>query len=298
MIVILAFLARPSHVLESTDRVARADTVRVLTFNIRYGSANDGPDRWEFRAPRVIETMRELAADIAGLQEAEAFQIQELLVALPQFAAVGVARDDGRTRGEACPILYDRTRFTVAATGTFWLSDTPNKPGSISWDNVCTRVCTWARFIDLKSGRGLYVYNLHYDHVGQQSRENASKQVRAHFFQQTTQESANDPLIVLGDLNAPEDNAAIRSLKGEQSSEANDDKLQLRDTYRVFHPNTPAGTFTGFQPDNDGGTRKIDYILIGPGLMTKAADIDRRKIDGRYPSDHFPVWADLMWRSN
>ncbi|MGE3180222.1 MAG: endonuclease/exonuclease/phosphatase family protein [Phycisphaerae bacterium] len=276
-----------------TEKTDETQKVRVMTFNIRLGSANDGPDRWEVRAPRVIETIRESNSDVVGLQEAESFQTRALLAALPRYAAVGVSREDGRVKGEACVILFDRARFSVESSGTFWLSDTPAQPGSITWDNVCTRICTWARLIEWESGRGLYVYNLHFDHVGQDSRERAALLVRQHFNEHVANAGVHDPLVVMGDFNVDEENPALATLL--HGDNANAKTFKLRDSYRVLHAGARAGTFTGFKVENDGGTRKIDYVLIGPGLRVTAADIDQRKVDGRWPSDHFPVWAELAW---
>lgn len=267
-----------------------SEPLRVATFNIRYGSAPDGEDRWELRRSRVVETIRELDLDVVGLQEAEAFQTREILAALPRYAAIGVSRDDGRLKGEACPLLVDRTRFVIAESGVFWLSDRPEEPGSITWDNVCTRVCTWARLIDWETGRGGYVYNVHLDHVGQQSRERAAVQVRADFAKRAARAGAADPLIVMGDFNAAEDNPAIATIRG-----TSDDPLTLRDAFRVLHADGAGGTFNGFKLDSEGGDRKIDYVWVGPGWQVVQTGIDRRKIDGRYPSDHFPVWAELRW---
>lgn len=263
--------------------------LRVVSFNIRYGSANDGPDRWELRRDRAVATVRDLAPGVLGLQEAEAFQVAELLDALPGHAALGVGRDDGRTRGESSPILFDRLRFTVAESGVMWLGETPEVIGSRSADAAITRVCTWARLIELRTGRGLYVYNAHFDHRGQRSRELAAEQLADHARRMSERADRRDPVIVMGDFNAAEDNPAFQTLTKP------DERGGLIDTFRAVHPDAPGGTFTGFDTASDGGTAKIDHVLIGPGLQTLDAGIDRRTIDGRYPSDHFPVWADVAW---
>jgi endonuclease/exonuclease/phosphatase family metal-dependent hydrolase len=268
--------------------IGPTEPFRVLSYNIRYGSAADGPDRWENRRDKVIETIRDLDAGIVGLQEAEIAQIRELLAALPRYAAAGVGRDDARIGGEASPILYDRTRFTLAETETFWLSETPGEPGSISWRAACPRVATRVRLVDLESGAGLHVYNTHWDHISQRARAESARIIREHIARLDGGLDSPDPVVVMGDLNAAEDNEAFLALLDGPPGPA------LRDTYRVVDPESDAGTFTGFRVDSDGGTRKIDHVLAGPGLEVLDAGIDRRKIDGRYPSDHFPVWADLQ----
>lgn len=263
--------------------VCAEEHLRVVSFNIRFGSAADGPDRWQLRAEKVAMTLRDLDADVVGLQEALPFQIRELLDACPRYAATGVSREDGKTDGEASPILYDRTRFTLAAAGTFWLSDTPDEPGTNTWGAACNRVCSWARLVELETGEAFVVVNTHWDHISQPAREKSA----ALILDRAEQLSAGDPLLITGDMNADETNPAMTTLMRGSGA------LRLIDTYRAEHPDERAGTFTGFRTDSDGGDRKIDYVLAGPAWRIKDADIDRRKIDGRYPSDHFPVWAEL-----
>jgi len=273
-----------------------AEPHRVLSYNIRFGSAGDGPDRWELRRGKVAQTIRDLDADVVGLQEVEAFQVRELLEALPSYAAVGVHRDDGKLAGEAAPLLYDRTRYTLDRTGTFWLSDTPDIVASNTWGAACNRTCTWARLVDLKTGEAFSVYNTHWDHVSQPAREGSARLI----VQRIDNRPDDGPFIVMGDMNADEDNPAFRILL-EGAGGSNDGSMgssnsgwRMTDTYREHHPAANAGTFTGFRLDSDGGDRKIDHVLRGPGLRVLDAGIDRRKIDGRYPSDHFPVWADVV----
>lgn len=258
---------------------------RVATYNIRFGSANDGPDRWELRREKVVETTRDLDAVIVGLQEAEAFQVRELLEALPRYAAAGVFRDDGRLEGEGTPILFDRTRYTLVSSETFWLSDTPEIPASNTWGAACVRVCTRVRLIELDSGRTLTVFNTHYDHISQEARLNSTRLLlrRVH----AEGRGGEEPVIVMGDFNADESNPAYQAFFESSMGPP------LRNAFRAMHPEARAGTFNAFKPDSDGGDRKIDHILVSPTLRVLDAGIDRRKIDGRYPSDHFPVWAML-----
>src|SRR5688572_24533450 len=142
----------------------RDSDLRVMSFNIRYGTARDSIDSWPHRREMVFDVMRSFDADIMGLQEALRFQLDEVGAALPAYAELGVGRDDGKTAGEYSAILYRRGRFDVLDQGTFWFSDTPATPGSASWGNRITRICTWARLRDRTGGRTFYVYNLHLDH--------------------------------------------------------------------------------------------------------------------------------------
>lgn len=262
---------------------------RIMTFNIRFGSADDGPDSWGARRGRVTRTIERHAADIIALQEPFAFQVVDLLEDFPRYAAIGTHRLDGRTSGEGCVTLYDRARFTVASSGVFWLSDTPDVPGSISWDNAWPRSCTWARLIELGSGRGVYVYNVHLDNRGGDSRLRGARQIRDHFERVTAGPRADDPVVVLGDFNAVPGSPPIRALIGEPSG-----RPRLADAYLLPASREEVGTYTGFDLASDGGERRIDLILVSPRLNVLDALIDSSKVDGRYPSDHFPMWVDVM----
>lgn len=258
----------------------------VMSFNIRYGTADDGPDRWEARRELVFEVLRAERPDIVGLQEALHFQIQEILEALPQFAMVGVGRDDGKTEGEYSAILYRRDRFSVESSDTFWFSDTPDVPGSTSWGNTITRLCTWARFAD-KSGPAFYAYNVHLDHRSQRSRERSA----ALLAERIRSRTPRAPVVVTGDFNAGEDNPAVETLR----------KLPeggpfLVDTFRLKHrTEATVGTFNGFELGNTGGD-KIDYVFAEPATEVLEATIVRTSRDGRYPSDHFPVVARIRFK--
>ena len=157
---------------QSVQTPAR-EPLTVMSFNIRYGTANDGDNHWNLRREFLFDVMRETDVDLAGLQEALDAQLGELLQVLPQYGLVGVGRDDGRTRGEYAAILYRRDRFRVSDAGTFWFSDTPEVVASRSWGNRITRICTWARFVD-RDGQAFWHYNVHLDHESQPSRERSA----------------------------------------------------------------------------------------------------------------------------
>ena len=142
----------------------------VMSFNIRYGTANDGEYRWEARKDGVAQVLQTERPHLLGLQEALDFQLREVKQMLPGFQAVGVGRDDGKSAGEFAAILFDTSRLSLMRSDTFWFSDTPNVPGSKHWGNNDVRACTWAYFRDLETGSYFYLYNLHLDHLSQPSR--------------------------------------------------------------------------------------------------------------------------------
>ncbi|UCG56985.1 MAG: endonuclease/exonuclease/phosphatase family protein [Phycisphaerales bacterium] len=265
--------------------------VRVMSFNIRYGTASDGENRWQNRREIVCDLLRSAECDVVGLQEALAFQIDRIGKVLPKYGQVGVGRDDGRTKGEYCPILYRQDRFMLDESGTFWLSDTPDVPGSSHWGNACVRICTWVRLVEKKSGSACYIFNIHLDHVSQPSREKSvallAKRIR--------DRRCPDPFVVMGDFNAGEQNPAVMYLKGRTKLDHVAEGLSrspvtMVDTFRVLHPEAAdVGTFNGFKGDRTG--EKIDYVLAPPEVTVLEAKIVRDDSDGRYPSDHFPVVA-------
>jgi endonuclease/exonuclease/phosphatase family metal-dependent hydrolase len=296
---VLATICAPALAQQSASE-GRDLELDLVSFNIRYGTANDGENAWEHRREMVTGLLARLDADIVGVQEALRFQLDEITESLPGYLEIGVGRDDGATAGEHSALLVRAERFAVDASGTFWLSDTPDVPGSKSWGNEITRICTWARLVEKDSGRAVYVFNTHFDHQSQPSRERSAELIgeriaaRAH---------VGDPVVLMGDLNAGEDNPALRYLRGE-SGRATDGSAwpghepapspRLIDAFRAAHAEaTEVGTFNGFEPGTTGG-EKIDHVLVSRGAEVVDAGIDRTSRDGRYASDHFAVWARVV----
>ncbi len=260
---------------------AAPQSISVMSFNIRYGTANDGPDRWEVRAPRTHEVIRRHKSDIIGLQEALDFQITQILSRLPDYKAVGVGRDDGKNAGEFSSILYDSSRLKLIESSTFWLSDTPSVVASKTWGNGITRICTFASFEQLSSKRRFYVFNTHLDHQSQPSREKSIGLI----LQKIKARPVHAPVIVTGDFNAPEENAAVLAMK----------LGGFTDSWRVLNPTLPQpGTFNGFK--DSYAPNKIDYIFADSGWIVKKAEIVMDKLRGRWPSDHMPVTAQLEFK--
>lgn len=281
-IVLLLWVVPLSGVAEGAQ--AASEPLTVMTFNIRYATAPDGENQWTARRDLLFDVIRAHDADLIGLQEALASQIAEITAAVPAYAVVGVGRDDARAAGEFSAILFKRDRFRVADAGTFWFSDTPEVPASKSWGNNITRICTWARFID-RDGRGFYHFNLHLDHQSQPSRERSAALLRTRIDRRAF---PGEPVVVTGDFNVGEDNPALGALVGPNGP--------FVDTFRVLHPDaTDVGTFTGFTYGKVSGG-KIDYVLVQPGTDVLAASILHDSRNGRYPSDHLPVFARIRLR--
>jgi endonuclease/exonuclease/phosphatase family metal-dependent hydrolase len=267
----------------------------VMTFNIRYGEAKDGENSWDKRKDMACDLLRRQAPDVIGLQEALRSQIDDIRSSLPQYDELGVGRDDGKTKGEYSAILYRKDRLDVNESGTFWLSDTPEVCGSITWGNACTRLCTWGRFVPKAAGKAFYLFNTHLDHISQYSRDRGiillADRIR--------DRRHKDPILITGDFNTGEDNPVVRYLKGERELQVAGDGLSknpfpLVDTFRVLHPDArDVGTFNGFKGNGSGA--KIDYIFAPRDTKVFHAEILRDSKDNRYPSDHFPVLAALRF---
>lgn len=272
----------------STASPARAEELRAMTFNIRYGTAPDGINAWPLRRALTFQVIRDFAPAVLGVQEALRFQLDELENEMPGFAEIGAGRDDGVEKGEYSAILYVSARLEALEHGTFWLSDTPAVPGSMTWGNKFPRIVTWARFRDRDAGNStFYVFNTHWDHESQPSRERSSALLMKRIRERA---HAADPVLVMGDFNSGEDNPAFQALLaapiGAKAS------ARLYDTFRAVAADAQNfGTFNGFRGDRSGP--KIDAILASPDWQTVAADIVLLSDGGVYPSDHFPVTATL-----
>jgi endonuclease/exonuclease/phosphatase family metal-dependent hydrolase len=268
------------HEAQPAAAVQERAPLTAMSFNIRYGTANDGENRWPLRREFLIDVMREQAADVVGLQEALDFQIDEITAALPGYGVIGVGRDDGARKGEYTAILFRRDRFQVSDAGTFWFSDTPEVIASKSWGNRITRICTWARLVD-RDGRAFWHYNVHLDHESQPSRERSTALLRKRIDERRLPQ---EPVIVMGDFNAGEQNPAMAAMRAGGV---------FLDTFRVKHPDEKTvGTANSFDPGRVTG-EKIDYIFAPAGAEVMRAEIVRTARNGRVPSDHFPVVAHI-----
>jgi len=279
----------------SSEPSADTPELLVMTFNIRYGSADDGDNSWDKRKDLATDVLRKHSPDVVGLQEALRSQIDDIRAALPEYGELGVGRDDGKTGGEYSAILYKKDRLTVTESGTFWLSDMPEACGSITWGNNCTRVCTWGRFVPKSPGKPFYMFNTHLDHISQYSRERSAILLSTRI----RDRAQKDPVILTGDFNVGEDNLVVRYFKGEQELHIAGDghsgnPVPLVDTFRTLHGDaTEVGTFHSFKGSRSNA--KIDYIFTLPGTKVLQAEILHDNNDNRYPSDHFPVKAAMRF---
>lgn len=284
-----------ANAMPSADPSPRRGSVgaalRVMSFNVRYGTADDGADRWELRRDLLVRTIRTFDPDLLGVQEALGFQCDELSMELGRdYAFHGAGREDGKQNGEFTGIFFKRVRFERLVGGHFWLSENPDTPGSRSWDAELTRMASWVRLRDVKAGHeaaGTVMFvNTHWDHIGKQARFESAKVIR----RKISELHPGGSTIIVGDFNAREDDEEYPELLRA----ADDDGPKYVDAYRSVHPDrqTDEASFHGFKGGREGS--RIDWIFHSDDLKATEATIDRTSQDGRYPSDHYPVTAVLV----
>jgi endonuclease/exonuclease/phosphatase family metal-dependent hydrolase len=245
--------------------------LHVMTFNIRLNVASDSLNAWSYRKDKLASQVLFHQAELLGVQEALHDQMMDLGERLPQFKFVGVGRDDGKTKGEYSAIFYDTTRLLVLQSNTFWLSLTPEVPGSKSWDAAITRIVTWAKFKDRKTKKILYAFNTHFDHMGKVARKESALLL----LQKIKEIAGTTPAVITGDFNAKPTDEPIR------------EELSATPHYG------PTGTFNGFR-SKETDDLPIDYIFIkGKWKVLNHATISQTW-EGRFASDHFSVLAELV----
>jgi endonuclease/exonuclease/phosphatase family metal-dependent hydrolase len=250
-----------------------AQQVKVMTYNIRLDTPVDSINQWPKRTQKVFDVIRKYDPDILGVQEAIHHQLMDLLKNLPQYDYVGVGRDDGKTKGEYSAILFKKDRFTVQQQGTFWLSETPEVPGSKSWDAAITRVASWAKLRDKKTKKDFLSINTHFDHIGKEARRHSADLLKT----KATELGKDLPIIITGDFNCTRSDPPYSTIM-------NPEGIKLIDPL----PGEPVGTSCGFKV-NGIECRAIDYLFC-TGHWTASDYKVITDNDGKYyPSDHLPV---------
>jgi len=290
------YASSPLIPASQAELTSQQDSFRVMSFNIRYGSADDKENAWTLRRELVFNIISEYQPQLVGVQEALDFQLDEIIEKLPEYSYIGVGRDDGDKLGEFSAILYLKDRYNVISQDTFWLSDTPGIVNSKTWGNTLPRIVTWAKLEDTQLNRKLYMFNTHFDHRSQPSREKSAQLIVKRVL---ARDDYTIPAVITGDFNAGEYNSVIRYLIEDQAitmstGESLTNPQPFKDTFRTRNPEAvKVGTANRFEGYSVG--EKIDYIFVSGHLSTTGAMIIRDNDQGRYPSDHFPVIADLAF---
>jgi endonuclease/exonuclease/phosphatase family metal-dependent hydrolase len=267
---------------ENNQENVKQTSITIMSYNIRYDNPGDGINAWANRKNHVADMMAGIyKADIIGVQEALRHQLDDLQDRMTTYSWVGVGRDDGRDRGEFSPIFYNTDRFELVSTNTFWLSETPHRPGSKSWDAAITRIVTWARFKDMTSDREFYFVNTHFDHIGETARVESAKMISA--FVEDLEN--NLPIIVTGDFNVPETSEVYSVMTG--SPQLSDARYESKSGHKG--PTASFSDWETLRPDES----RIDYIFVSDEIEVVSHLIADDKYGGRFPSDHLPVVIEI-----
>jgi endonuclease/exonuclease/phosphatase family metal-dependent hydrolase len=271
----------------TTTMDANAADYKAMSFNIRYGTANDGDNHWDKRKHVVAKIIRMHQPDVVGMQEVLKFQEEYLAQHCPGYAHVGVGRDDGKNKGEMTPVFYRTDRFTWVSSATLWLSDTPEVVGSKTWDNDLPRIVTYVVLKDNRTGQELVFASTHFSHMSENHRRKSADFLR----KQLPEITQNRPTILVGDFNATVNSAAYKTLV---DNPANTDGHTYIDTFIAATPaqQEQTGTFGGFTGTPSRASR-IDWILCSDHFVPQTCQILKDNIAGRYPSDHYPILAEL-----
>lgn len=256
--------------------------LKVMTFNVRFDNPADGINAWEHRISLVEAYMAEVAPDIVGMQENLHHQNEDLLRIMPGYRYVGTGRDDGGKGGEYSPVFFRSDRFELLDDGQFWLSETPDVPGSIGWEAVLPRVVAWARLKERESGQELYVFNTHFSHVSDLARRRSME-----FMSDQIRRIAGDSrVIVTGDFNITKGSELYYDMLAHFYRH---NRLQNAELISETPVTGAQSTFNAFR--EDVAPRVIDFIFVDPHFSVQSYQVDRIMQNGVFISDHWPVWA-------
>ena len=258
--------------------------LNIMTYNIRLNLASDSLDAWPYRKDNLAQTVLFYKTDILGVQEALPAQMTDLQNALTGYSYVGVGRDDGKNDGEYSAIFYNKARLELQKSSTFWLSETPLIAGKKGWDAVCNRIVTWAAMKDKVNGKIFFVFNTHFDHMGQIARRQSAKLL----LHAVDSIAGKMQAIVTGDFNSNPQDEPIQIITNPK------DKSHLTDTKGVSQtPHYgPTGTFNAFKA-KEQSDQPIDYIFFNKGVEVLSHATISESWMGRFASDHFAVLASL-----
>lgn len=258
-----------------------SQSLKIMTYNIRYSTASDGVNAWSNRKEKVFELIKKNSPDAFGVQEALHEQIQDLTIALPEYAYVGVGRDDGKEKGEYTAIFYKKSRLKVVNSRSFWLSETPEVPGSIGWDAAITRMATVCELEDMVNKKSFRMVTSHFDHVGKMAQRNSATYLSGVIFGSSIREPM--PTLVCGDFNVePREEAYKNFFRGETP-----------DLFDTRPAKNTDGTFCGFEKGKME-CRIIDYIFCTKEWQVENFEVVQDNDGINYPSDHLPVIATVV----
>ncbi|NQU52878.1 MAG: endonuclease/exonuclease/phosphatase family protein [Bacteroidetes bacterium] len=262
---------------QNTDKIS----LTVMSFNVRYINTKDGINVWANRKEKVAEVIASNNVDVAGLQEPWKDQIKDLKKLLPEYSWFGWSRDNGKSKGEFCPIFYKKDKFTVLHKGIFWLSKTPDKVGSKGWDVKYPRIVVWGRFKNNKDGKEFYFFNTHLG--GQIARFESAKLLRS----KIDEMSKGLSVIITGDLNSKPDSKAYETMVSGNY------KVEIEDAFHTAEDKNNE-QFTDYWFDGENtDLKRIDYIFVTPQIKVLYHEIINKRMGRYYPSDHLAIKAEI-----
>lgn len=271
--------------ISCTSAKDKTSDIIWATLNIRLDTPHDSLNRWKYRKDTVADFIRTHNLDIIGMQEVLHNQLEDLKTRLPEYAEVGVGREDGKTKGEYAPIFFKKDRFEVLDSNTFWLSQYPDSIGFIGWDGACTRIATWAKMKDKQNGKIFMAVNTHFDHVGTEARHKGALLI----IEKIKEIVGDQPAVLTGDFNVNDSSEAYKTLT-TNSFVLNDARKQAETKEGVNY------TFHDFGRIKPSSCEKIDFIFVTPHIKVKSDYIPQEANQvGKFISDHNPEIAHLSF---
>ena len=253
--------------------------IKVMSYNIRLGSGEDGTNSWQFRAPLTIEMIEDQAPDIFGVQEALGYQVEFIKEFTKDYECVGVGREDGKKDGEHMSIFWNKKTMKLLKWGTYWLSETPNKP-SKGWDAACYRTATWALMKDKKTGKKFYFVNTHLDHVGKEAQKNGLALIVEKIAEINPE---GLPMVLTGDFNVKPNDPSLKDLDA-----------RMKCTRKVAAKTDNHHTYNGWGKASTDNV--IDYIYISGFSACPEYQTVTKKYSGHtFVSDHYPIISRLVF---
>ena len=253
-----------------------SEGLKVMSYNIRLGSAQDGTNSWALRYTATGKMLEDQKPDVFGVQEALEYQVR-YIEEMCGYESVGVGRENGKKEGEHMSIFWNKKTVSMLKWGTFWLSETPEKP-SKGWDAECFRTATWALMKDKKTGKKFYFVNTHLDHKGTEAQKNGLKLIVDRIAEINPD---GLPMVLTGDFNIEPKNPALKDLDARMQSARN-----------IAEKTDDHTTYNGWGKSST----MIDYIYVsGFSSCPEYQTVTKRYEDRKFISDHYPIFARLIF---
>jgi endonuclease/exonuclease/phosphatase family metal-dependent hydrolase len=261
---------------------SRNNTIKVMTLNVRYDNPNDSANTWSDRSAIICNFIKAEKPDVLGMQEVVLNQFELLDSLLKGYNSVGVGRSDGSKAGEMNPIFFRKEKFDMTRTKTFWLSETPEVPGSQAWGAGLPRIVTWMELVDKESHEHFFFFNTHFANDSDSARIMSSKLL----LEKVDSISSGFPFIITGDFNMRPDSKGYAILTGPAESVP-----LLRDSFVISEKNPGGPLFTFNRFSDKQGKGRVDYIFVKDGLKVLDHKTIIKKERGIFISDHWPLMA-------